>query len=77
MRDLIPLFLEVRRVLLRRDVKSAAGAKAAKVTFPYTRDGTEWIEFLYVKEDWGWGRSGQTNAVTLNRSARDFFRTFF
>lgn len=48
--------------------------KAIIVTPPY---GNEFIEFLYLKGDWNWGRNGSTNAAFICGAAREYFRKNF
>ncbi|MBS1529398.1 MAG: hypothetical protein JSU01_03745 [Bacteroidetes bacterium] len=35
------------------------------------------VEFLYLLDNWNWGRNGSTNAAFIQPGAREYFRNFF
>ena len=37
----------------------------------------DFFEFLYLKNNWNWGKSGRTNAAFLDRKTLSYFKRFF
>ncbi len=75
-----PLMLELRDVYYDDDYEAPVTPDQrqeiiARFKLPPTRKKI--IEFLYLKDDWNWGRNGSTNAAFILDDARRYFQNVF
>lgn len=82
--DWTPFMVKGRDVFYNDNYKDLTPGKRKTILADlpeYSRNGSEFAEFLYVRVNdngtWVWGRTGMTNAAFLQKDAREYFRPFF
>ena len=75
-----PLMLRIRDVHYQEYEPDITDQQKDEIIqqLPEVADDTpDYIEFLYLRGPWNWGRNGMTTAAFLHEEARDYFRQFF
>lgn len=73
-----PMMLELRDVYYEEFDEPLTNRKdkiLARIELPSNRQKV--VEFLYLQDNWGWGRNGSTNAAFIRNDARRYFQRAF
>lgn len=74
-----PLMLRLRDVFEEEYRRNLTNEEIENVLreLPEPTGDSDFVEFLYLRDNWNWGRVGMVNATFIHDAARDYFRKFF